>query len=147
MEKTLLCMIIALCVLASQANAASYTDNGNATVTDNVTGLMWQQSDDNTTRGWEGAIAYCEALILGGHSDWRLPNVKELKSIVDYGALNPAANTAYFPSTKTSYYWSSTSFNKYTSEAWNVNFIDGYVGNNTNGKTYPNYVRCVRGGQ
>jgi len=62
----------------------NYTDNNDGTITDNATGLMWQQADDGTTRDWENSLSYAENLNLGGHSDWRLPNAKELHSILDY---------------------------------------------------------------
>ena len=78
------------CVSGTPEPVASYTDNGNGTVTDNVTGLMWEQKtadgssrDKDTTHTWKDALAYCEDLILGGFSDWRLPNPKELERIVD----------------------------------------------------------------
>ena len=61
-----------------------FVDNDNGTITDNATGLMWQQADDGFTRDWESALTYAEGLSLGGYSDWRLPNVKELQSIVNY---------------------------------------------------------------
>ena len=76
-------------------------DNGNGTVSDNATGLMWQQ--DTARDGgnydamtWEEALAYCEALNLGGLTDWRLPTIKELRSLVDYGEYNPAINKTFF---------------------------------------------------
>ncbi|MBN1433943.1 DUF1566 domain-containing protein [Candidatus Fermentibacterales bacterium] len=62
-----------------------FLDNGNGTVTDLATGLMWQQTDDGVGRDWLEALAYAEDLVLGGHDDWRLPNAHELQSIVDYG--------------------------------------------------------------
>jgi len=61
-----------------------FVDNSDGTITDNATGLMWQQADDGTTRDWEEALSYSENLSLGGYSDWRLPNAKELHSILDY---------------------------------------------------------------
>ena len=61
-----------------------FMDNGDGTITDLATGLMWQQADDGTARDWEEALSYAEQLELGGYSDWRLPNAKELQSIVDY---------------------------------------------------------------
>ncbi len=61
-----------------------YVDNGDGTVSDRATGLMWQQADDGVARDWQGALAYAENMILAGYSDWRLPNAKELQSIVDY---------------------------------------------------------------
>lgn len=61
-----------------------FIDNGNGTVSDLATGLMWQQADDGQVRDWEHALAYAEDLQLADHDDWRLPNAKELQSIVDY---------------------------------------------------------------
>lgn len=61
-----------------------FVDNDDGTISDNATGLMWQQNDDGTMRDWENALSYAENLTLAGYSDWRLPNAKELQSIVDY---------------------------------------------------------------
>src|SRR5208283_3026477 len=58
-------------------NPMSFTDNGNSTGSDNVTGLMWQKQDDGTTRTWANAGTYCSSLSIGGYSDWRLPTVTE----------------------------------------------------------------------
>src|SRR5208283_3635428 len=100
-------------------NPMSYTDNGNGTVTDNVTGLMWQNQDDGNKYNWYQATGtydatynptsqnVCGSLSLGGYSDWRLPAVMELMSIVNYGIPppGPTINTTYFPNTG-AYYWS-----------------------------------------
>ncbi|MCB9058644.1 MAG: DUF1566 domain-containing protein [Calditrichae bacterium] len=59
-------------------------DNGDSTVTDNATGLMWMQFDSASPMTWEEALSYAENLEFGGYNDWRLPDVKELQSIVDY---------------------------------------------------------------
>ena len=72
----------------------SFTDNGDGTITDNATGLMWQQADDGTTRDWENALSYAEGLSLGGYDDWRLPNAKELHSILDYTRCPDITNSA-----------------------------------------------------
>lgn len=61
-----------------------FQDNGDGTVTDLATGLMWQQADDGVGRNWEEALDYSENLTLAGYDDWRLPNAHELQSIVDY---------------------------------------------------------------
>jgi len=61
-----------------------FVDNGDGTVSDLATGLMWQQADDGVARDWEESLAYCENLEIAGYTDWRLPNAKELESIVDY---------------------------------------------------------------
>lgn len=83
------------------------------TVTDQATGLTWQQADSGKTLNWQDSLAYCDTLVLAGHDDWRLPNAKELQSIVDYSrspkTTNSAAIDAVFAVTTTeSYYWSST---------------------------------------
>ena len=82
---------------------------------------------------------------FGGYSDWRMPNRKDLRSIVDYERYNPAINTVYFPNTLASGYWSSTTNACYTGHAWHMNFSSGYDGSNY--KSYGHYVRAVRGGQ
>ena len=126
--------------------AGNLTDNGNGTVTDNVTGLVWQQEDTDTKYTWEEAMTCCEdTLTLAGYSDWRLPSREELVSIVDYDTFNPSIDSTTFPNTNISYHWSSATSANNTSYAWIVNFYNGYV-TYTN-KSYNNYVRCVRDGQ
>ncbi len=84
----------------------SFTDNGDGTITDVATGLMWQQADDGTTRDWEDALSYAENLSLAGYDDWRLPNAKELQSIVDYSRCPDVTNSAAIDPL-----FSATSFN------------------------------------
>jgi hypothetical protein len=62
----------------------NYNDKGDETIIDEATGLMWMKTDNATTLNWENALAYCEEFDGSGHNDWRLPNAKELQSIVDY---------------------------------------------------------------
>lgn len=88
-------------------NAPFYTNNGNGTITDNVTGLIWQQSDGGEMT-IENAIIYCDNLVLGGFSDWRLPTKKESMSLMNMDKNNPALNTLYFPNTNAEYWWTST---------------------------------------
>src|SRR5512139_3103336 len=90
---------------AYHINPMSYTDNGNGTVTDNNTGLMWQQQNDGIMYNWYQASGtthpidnpssqnVCGSLALAGHSDWRLPSEKELMSIASYGLSVPAFDT------------------------------------------------------
>jgi hypothetical protein len=94
-----------------------FVDNGDGTITDRATGLMWQKADSGKAMDWEEALAYAEGLECGGHSDWRLPNAKELQSIVDYtrapAATDPAkrgpAIASVFGLTEPeSWFWSST---------------------------------------
>jgi hypothetical protein len=96
-------------VTAGAPNPASYADNGNGTVTDIVTKLMWQQTVPTTTYTWADAIAYCPTLTLGSFSDWRLPSLIELTSIQDLGRSAPTINTTYFPMPSGSNaFWSAT---------------------------------------
>jgi len=145
-----------------------FTDNNNGTVTDNLTGLMWMKNADagndcdGTDTGretWADALASAAACNAGsgfaGYTDWRLPNVRELQSLVHYGVYNPAVpNTAGtgkwtegqpFTGVQSSLYWSSTTFAIYTSFAWYVYLSYGYV--LYDDKTFTGYVWPVRGGQ
>lgn len=71
-----------------------FVDNGNGTVTDHATGLTWMQSDSGNALDWEGALNYCASLDYGSINDWRLPNAKELQSIVDYTRSPDTTNSA-----------------------------------------------------
>jgi len=127
--------------------AGGYTDNGNGTVTDTSTGLMWQQAGSSTMT-WEQALAYCEGLNLGDNTDWRMPTIKELRSLVDYNYYSPSINTTYFPHTVSSFYWSSTTYATLTGCASGVNFYKGLSGEDlSSNKSDSYYVRAVRGGQ
>jgi len=152
-------------------NPPSYTkldSNGNslpdeapwpwAMVRDNITGLIWEvKTDDDSIHNKDDTYSRYEAedvfvaglnsAQFGGHSDWRLPTVKELISIVNRGSFHPAINTAYFPNTKTEYHWSSTPDAMNPAYAWSVTFEDG-----TATDIYPDpddfaYVMAVHGGQ
>ena len=127
-----------------QVAAATLVANGNGTVSDTRTGLIWQQGEPGAMT-WGNAITYCEGLTLGGNSDWRLPNVKELESLTDDTRYNPSIDKLVFPNANASDYWSSTTYAYYPPGAWGVHFSDGYVGGY--GKDGSLYVRCVRGGQ
>ncbi len=151
-------------------NQPSYTDNGDGTVLDNVTGLMWQQTmDDKMT--YQNAFDYAKSSTLGGYDDWRLPTIKELWSLMDYTGQSSGESadvlyidTDYFdqPIGDTSagereidaQVWSATEYTGVTlggaRTAFGVNFVDGRI------KGYPTvnprqrtdnkmYVRLVRG--
>jgi hypothetical protein len=124
-------------------NPMSFADNGNGTVTDNVTGLMWQQQDDNTARTWSNAEIYCSGLSLGGYADWRLPAKRELWGILDYGTFVPSIDSVYFPNTNALDYWSFTTSALGISSAWRVNFRVGHISYIDKTESY--HVRCVRG--
>jgi hypothetical protein len=130
----------------ASAATGSYTDNADGTVTDTSTSLRWQQAGSSNAQTWEQALAYCEGLNLGGYTDWRLPTIKELESLVDYSRYDPAINTTYFPSAVSSLYWASTTYAYNTNHAWGVHFYYG-DGNDYNYKDGSYYVRAVRGGQ
>ncbi|MFA6865532.1 MAG: DUF1566 domain-containing protein [Sphaerochaetaceae bacterium] len=86
-----------------EGNELSYQDNGDGTVTDLNTGLMWQQTPDFTRYTYDEALEYVENLNTGGYDDWRLPTIKELYSLADFdggivpeGESTPYIDTDYF---------------------------------------------------
>jgi hypothetical protein len=86
-----------------------FLDNGDGTVSDRVTDLVWIQETDGVKRDWESSIQYCEDLEFAGHADWKLPHNKELASLVDLRKQKPAIDIDYFPDTDyKAYYWSRT---------------------------------------
>jgi hypothetical protein len=126
-------------VTAGAPNPASVGDNGDGTVTDNVTGLVWQQTVAPSLYAWSDALALCPTLTLAGHTDWRLPSAIELVSIVDYGQAAPSISGTYFPATPSAAFWSSSIGPTY---AWKVDFNDGST--STEAVTGLHNVRCVR---
>lgn len=119
-------------------------DNRNGTVTDQRTSLVWQQPEI-TDRTWEEAIRYCEDLVLAGAGDWRLPSLREIRSINDESRVRPSIETTLFPGTTAAPFWSSTTLVNQTARAWTVDFTFGIASYNT--KTDRLRLRCVRGGQ
>ena len=131
-----------------------FTDNGNGTVTDNLTGLIWlKNANCFGERTWQQAIDDCNNLsagwcgLLDGSSsgDWRLPNVRELHSIIDYGKFDPALPSEHlFTNVQSTYYWSSTTHPSSPHGAWAITLEDGYLGDDL--KTYTRHVLPVRAG-
>lgn len=119
------------------------TDNEDGTVTDFTTGLMWKKETEKMLT-WEEALTYCERLNFAGYLDWRLPNVNELLSLVDYSQNEPCINTELFPNTRNEPYWTSTTNVLVPTHAWMVLFNHGNVGSKE--KTKSIFVRPVRGG-
>jgi hypothetical protein len=122
-------------------------------VTDNLTGLMWSKDGNLAgTRSWQGALDWVDNLNNGvglcGYTDWRLPNRKELKSLVNRQQSSSAAwlNTQGFISVQGNYYWSSTTYYPSNLSAWVVHMYDGYVYNAEKFFTHIN-VWPVRSGQ
>ena len=140
-----------------------YTVHGDGTVTDTETNLMWQRcsvghlliiSSDlcgNTPLvpniyTWQGALeSATQANLAGldGHQDWRLPNIKELRSIAKYNCENPAINEVIFPGTANSY-WSASPYANVSDDAWQLNFSDG--SDSADGRSSFRRVRLVRTG-
>ena len=97
-----------------------------------------------TTYTWSNAISYCESLSLGGRTDWRLPNVNELRSIINFTkATSPSIDSTAFPNTQSLNYCSSSTFSQDINNALYVNFGKGYIYDLS--KTSINSVRCVTG--
>jgi len=120
-----------------------FTNNTNVTVTDNLTGLVWQKYTRTDSLTWENALIYADTLTSGGFTDWRLPNIKELQSINDETMINPSINTSYFSYLNINKYWASTSLPNQTTKAW---YLDTHYGITTyDVKTAKHPVICVRG--
>ncbi|MGX9726742.1 MAG: Lcl domain-containing protein [Candidatus Electronema sp. VV] len=131
----------------------AYNDLNNGTIQDYNTGLVWQKEtadiDGNGSVGEEDkmyqpdAVAYCSNLNFGGSSDWRLPDMTELESIVDYSKYSPATNSIF--NSEADGYWSNQMYadKSASSSAWGINFADGYQYIMPASGEY--YVRCVRG--
>lgn len=135
-----------------------FTDNYNGTVTDNLTGLVWTQNASIfKILPWEDACEACSNLASGEYGlsdgsqagDWRLPNVRELQSLIDYGKCGPALPEGHpFVGVASFYYWSSTTYAPFAPDlswGWFVYLGDGVVG--ADEKSEESYVWCVRGGQ
>ena len=123
-------------------NKTRFKDNGNGTISDKATGLMWQKIASSDEIIWLDAIYFTEVLTLAGYTDWRLPNVLELLSIVDWTEFDPCINHTFFPQTLSDIYWSSTTFVDNNVEAHAFDF-----GNSTLTKQVKNtllFFRAVR---
>jgi hypothetical protein len=131
-----------------------FTDNGDGTVTDNLTGLIWlKNANCGGNMNWANALTYSSGLASGScgltddsfAGDWRLPNVRELYSLIDFSNQHPALPSGHlFTGVQASSYWSSTTYAIYTGYAWDVSMYDGLV--YTSNKDYGYYVWPVRGG-
>lgn len=106
--------------IAPSTPVSQFTDHANGTVTDNKTDLMWMRCSLGQTWGggtcsggvntfnWQTALNAATSHSFAGHNDWRLPNVRELASIIEISCFSPAINTSIFPLTPNGWYWSST---------------------------------------
>ena len=135
--------------------ATRFTDNGNGTVTDSVTGLIWLKNANCLGfQPWTNALSSANGLASGncGLTDgstagqWRLPNRNELQSLIDYTASSPALPAGHpFVGVQPTDYWSSSTYAPNTSNAWRVGLDAGTVP--TYNKNTPSFVWPVRGGQ
>jgi hypothetical protein len=125
----------------------------NGEVTDNYTGLTWQQIFSTATMDWTAAPNYCATLGLNGHTDWRVPTLNELASTVNEALVGPAINRTVFPMTPycgtMTWFWAREA-SSVGGTAWGLNYCDGYTGWNslTDTATWNDFsvgfVRCVR---
>jgi hypothetical protein len=139
-----------------------YVNHGDGTVTDTTTGLMWKQCSEGqsgadcsigsaATFTWQAALQRAADVNAGnageklGHNDWRLPNLKELKSLLDTACYSAAINTALFPGTPPSAFWSSSPSASISHYVWAVDF--NYGDDYWSIKDGTGRVRLVRGGQ
>jgi hypothetical protein len=136
-------------------NPPAYTDNGDGTITDRVTGLMWQKVDAGEMT-WENALARAASVSTGGYTDWRLPTPTELFSLMNHNAANPAAlNTTYFPvptptTTAAEYWWTSDIYGNDATKVWCANSGGGLGPKPKNettsaGGNFRYHARYVRG--
>jgi hypothetical protein len=147
----------------------TFTDNGDGTITDDVTGLMWEKrSDDGTIHDWDNVYTWSDAAAVkvatlnstsfGGHNDWRVPDRFELETLVNAVTWDPATYPAFSSGctpgcaiaicncTAPYPYWSSTTeaSGGPVPSAWVVSFLNGFV--DYNGQYNSWLVRAVRGG-
>jgi len=153
-----------------QAGATlAYVDNGDGTITDTNTGLMWEKlsrdleiHDWDTAYTWDNAFAVKVAKLnqgvgFAGHTDWRMPNIKELISIVNFQSVTPAVSAAFHTGctdectvtscscTQSAFYWSSSSSALNPESAWLVDFNRGSLSMGLKSQPFF-FVRAVRGG-
>ncbi|MBK6999481.1 MAG: DUF1566 domain-containing protein [Rhodoferax sp.] len=137
--------------------ASTLYPNADGTVTDASTGLTWmrcamgQTWDGSTCAGTVSTYTFAQANALtntvtfAGQSDWRMPNIRELQTIVNRSVYSPAIDSAAFPNTPGSYFWSGSSYANASISAWRVYFLNGHANGDSTSSTYA--VRLVRAGQ
>lgn len=168
MKRILLVIFFVMLGSSLVMSGVNFKNNGNGTVTDYETKLIWTRCSmgaggvmDNTVNctgshgkyNFQSAITACESLIYAGRSDWRLPNLMELQSILNMSKTSPpVVNETYFPNTVQLNYWSSTFFKRYYGNspvsynyetAWFVSFLNSRI--SADGIVSEHYVRCVAG--
>ena len=120
-----------------------YIGSEDKVFTDSATGLIWQTTDSK--KDWEAAKTYCEELEFANHSDWQLPSIRALESLVFIAGSGMAIDLVAFPQTKPSHYWSATTYESAEIMAYAIDFSNGMLISEE--KAFENYVRCVRQGK
>lgn len=139
----------ARCVRGAQLPDSNLSRNGaDETVTDSTTGLQWQDNAGaaSTAVAFSGAVSYCDALALGGYTDWRLPTITELLSVLDDTRSAPAISPVFQNTSSLYEYRSSTLSAEDSSKSWVVGFGNGLSRSRSWSNAFPSYLRCVRGG-
>lgn len=121
-----------------------FTMHGDGTATDELTGLMWQRAVYFDTLTWEAALGHADTLTLAGFTDWRLPNIKELRSISDASMIGPSIDGGVFGNVGARKYWSGTTLPNQTTKAWYLNTQFGITTYDVKARRL--HVLCVRGG-
>ncbi len=140
--------------LPRSAPPERYLVNGDGTIRDKVTGLLWKRCSEGqggetcangkaVTYTWSDAVAVAQGSTFAGGNGWRLPTVSELATLLEYQCTMPSINLTVFPGTPASNFWSATPYAGYQNGAWNINFNDGVHDNSS--KNYLLYVRLVKG--
>jgi Protein of unknown function (DUF1566) len=146
MKKLLITTLIVVFLAVATPASATFTDNGDGTVTDDVTGLMWIKTDESTSGLKNDACAYCDNLEFATYDDWRPPTIEELQTIIDYQYDSPAIDENVFGTTNIGdRYWSDTILTN-TSDlfVWLTTTSSGLVENYYTYNVNAN-IRCVRG--
>jgi hypothetical protein len=126
-----------------------FTDNGDGTITDNLTGLMWTANANHSQKTWQQALDYCNGLTFASYSDWRLSNISELESLINANKDSSITwlNSYGFTNVQSTYYWSSTTYIVNPTRAWLTTMVHGDMGCNSQ-KSLPYYYAWpVRAGQ
>ena len=132
-----------------------FIDNGDGTVTDKQTNLIWmrcalgQTRDGSTCTGsaatytWQQALLVAADTTFAGSSAWQLPDIKQLTSIVEESCYGPAINLNIFPTTTSENFWTASPYANYNDFAWGVSFNHGNDDYGSS-KDDSHYVRLVR---
>ena len=165
MQYSLLTMAQQSCLtqieIPASAPSGNFLENHDETVSDKITGLMWAKCQqghsglecqnggtggnlDAQTFDWQQALQEAENSTLAGYGNWRLPNIKELESLIEYSCIAPALNLQTFPrvSNSQSITWTSSIANLFDDQSFYVNFFNGTTSADT--RTTLRFVRLVR---